>query len=241
MTTLDTLLIIAFAALIHSSFQLSISMLTLLSSHTIGARRSHTRLVRLTSSFVFGVCVMTILVMSTTALIANLFAPSFGDLTPWVGVCGLLFGLGISVWLFYYRREQGTTLWVPRPLARYLGARAKATKQSAEAFSLGLTSVLAELLFIIVPIVASVLLLLRLDPMWQLVGVLLYGLISTSSLLVVYMLIGGGHKLSRIQKWREDNKQFLQFAAGGGLLVLGFYLYVDQVVTPSVLAAAGGL
>ena len=54
------------------------------------------------------------------------------------------------------------------------------------------------------------------------------------------MLIGGGHKLSRIQKWREDNKRFMQFAAGSALLVLGFYMYVNEVVA-AVTTVTGGL
>jgi hypothetical protein len=158
----------------------------------------------------------------------------------WVAVCGLLFGLGIAVWIFYYRREQGTTLWLPRGMARYLSDRTKATKQSAEAFGLGLSSVLAELLFVLAPVLVSALILIQLTPLWQLVGIALYTSLSLSPLLVVNGLVGGGHKISRIQRWREENKTFLQFAAGGGLIVLGFYVYVDQVLSPAVAAAALG-
>jgi hypothetical protein len=82
----------------------------------------------------------------------------------------------------------------------------------------------------------SALALLQLDPGMQIVGVALYAFISLLSLLVVNGLIGSGHKLSRIQKWREDNKRFLQFAAGSGLLILGFYLYVDKIIAVSSLS-----
>jgi hypothetical protein len=58
----------------------------------------------------------------------------------------------------------------------------------------------------------------------------LYTVLSTLSSLIVWGFIGSGHALSRIQKWRESNKLFLQFAAGGGLLVLGFYVYVNEVI-----------
>ena len=68
MNPLESLLIVAVAALIHASFQLSVSMLTLLSSHTIGAKRSHARLLKLSGAFTFGVIVMTILALSTIAL-----------------------------------------------------------------------------------------------------------------------------------------------------------------------------
>jgi hypothetical protein len=236
---LSSLAIIAFAALIHASFQLSVSMLTLLSGHAIGAKTAHAKLLRLTFGFLMGVGIMTMLLIS---FIAFLFQHLFGQDVPllaWAVSCGLLLGLGVAVWIFYYRREKGTSLWLPRGVARYLSDRTKATRRSAEAFGLGLSSVIGELLFILAPMVISALVLVRLEPIWQLAGIAIYTLISLLSLLIVYGLIGSGHKLSRIQKWREDNKRFLQFTAGSGLLILGFYVYVEQVVSVTAFAYGG--
>ena len=236
---INSFAIIIFAALIHASFQLSVSMLTLLSGHAIGSKTAHAKLLRLTNGFFFGVAVMTMLLLSFIALI---FRHSFGTQVPlvaWAVGCGLLLGLGIAVWAFYYRREEGTSLWLPRGMARYLSERTKATKQTAEAFGLGLSSVVAELIFIIAPMAITALVLIRLAPLWQLAGILAYTVISLLSLAIVNGLIGSGHKLSRIQKWREDNKRFLQFAAGSGLLILGFYVYVDQVVSSTAFAYGG--
>lgn len=239
MDIVSSLAIIAFAALIHASFQLSVSVLTLLSGHAIGNKTAHAKLLRLTGGFLFGAAVMTVLLLSFIALV---FQRSFGRDVPllaWAVACGLLIGLGVAVWAFYYRREQGTSLWLPRGLARYLSERTKATKRSAEAFGLGLSSVIAEIIFILAPLVISALVLIRLEPLWQLAGIAIYTVISLLSLLVIGGMIGAGHKLSRIQKWREDNKHFLQFAAGSGLLILGFYVYVDQVATAATHAAGG--
>lgn len=236
-----SLILISVAALVHASFQLSISVLTLLSSHTIGAKRSHKHLLRLSTAYTTGVAVMTLLLLSASAYVAQQF---YGDAIPrllWVTLCGLLFGLGVSVWLFYYRKEKGTSLWVPRPMARYLHDRTKATKQGVEAFSLGMSSVVGELLFVVAPLLVSAFVLISLPSLWQLVGIALYGFISLLPLGIVTMLIGGGHSISRIQKWREENKLFLQFIAGSTLLVLAFYLYVDQVLSPAVFAAAGAV
>lgn len=241
MQHIDSLAIVAIAALIHASFQLSVSVLTLLSSHTLGAKRSQAKLLRLTNAFTTGVAVMTALLLSFGAVVVG---GLFGTKVPsilWVALCGLLFGLGISVWLFYYRKEKGTSLWVPRGMARHLSERTKATRYSAEAFNLGLASVIGELLFVAAPLLVTVFTLVKLPAAWQLGGVGVYTLISLLSLLVVNALVGSGHSISRIQKWREDNKLFLQFAAGSALFILGFYLYVDQVLTPTVMAAAGGL
>jgi hypothetical protein len=232
---IESLAIIAFAALIHASFQLSVSMLTLLSGHAIGSKTAHTKLIRLTNGFTLGVAIMTMLLLSFFALLAqHLFRAPLPTLV-WVASCGLLLGLGLAVWVFYYRNEAGTSLWIPRNLARYLSDRTKATKQSGEAFSLGMTSVIAELLFVFTPLAISALVLIELDANLQLLGIFIYIAISLLPLLLVNGLIGSGHKLSRIQKWREDNKRFLQFSAGAGLLILGFYLYIDKVVAVTAM------
>lgn len=240
MNTLDSLIIIAVAALIHASFQLSVSVLTLLSSHTIGAKKSHARLLRLTNAYALGVGIMTLFVLSTTAMIVSSFKDVQTNPSVWIAICGSLIGVGITIWIFYYRKEQGTTLWLPRSIARYVSERTKATKQSGEAFGLGLSSVMGELVFIIFPVLVAALLLTTLEPLMQLVGIALYSVISLSSLFIVNGLIGSGHRISHIQRWREENKRFIQFVAGSGLIVLGAYLYVDQVLTPTVMAAAKG-
>lgn len=239
MTLQTSLAIIAFAALIHASFQLSVSVLTLLSGHAIGKRTAHARLVRLMTGFTAGAGVMTMLLVAFVAYVVDRVYGHHVPLVLWALACGVLVGVGISVWRFYYRPGRGTSLWVPRGVARYLDERSKATKRSAEAFGLGLGSVTGELLFIIAPVLIGALVLIHLPPTWQLVGILLYTAISLSPLLVVGALIGSGHTLSHIQRWRETNKHFLQFVAGSGLLVLGAYVYVEQVVTATVTAAGG--
>ncbi|MDB5177942.1 MAG: hypothetical protein JWO61_325 [Candidatus Saccharibacteria bacterium] len=238
MDTVDAFIIIGVAALIHASFQLGVSMLTLLSSHTIGKNRSHAKLLRLTGSYLVGSVVMTMLLLSTISLVlVTLFADASIPLLAWAVACGLLMGLGVAMWAFYYRKEQGTTLWLPRSLATYLAQRTKATHLSGEAFGLGLTGVIAELLFIIGPLLISALVLIQLQPVWQLAGIAMYTLISLLSLLIVAGLVGSGHKISQIQRWREHNKRFLQFIGGGGLMILGLYVYVEKVV--AILTSTG--
>lgn len=227
----SSLAIVTLAALIHASFQLSVSVLTLLSGHAIGAKHSQARVMRLTSGFVGGVGVMTLLALSFISLV---FLHVFGTEAPllvWAIACGILIGVGLAVWIFYYRREKGTSLWIPRSFARHLSDRSKATTSAAEAFSLGLTSVISELLFIAAPMIISALVLIALPGHWQLVGIAIYAVISLLTLVSIWVLIGSGHKLSSIQKWREDNKHFLQFAAGGALAVLGFFVYVCKIVS----------
>lgn len=234
MDILTSLAIIGFAALIHASFQLSVSVLTLLSGHAIGARASHARLVKLTTSFMIGAGTMTLLLLSFVSLV---FIYSFNgapSLLIWALVAGLVLGIGIAVWLFYYRRDtKGTELWIPRGFATYLTNRSKKATHSAEAFSLGLTSVIAELLFIIPTLAITALVLIDLPVIWQVVGIAIYTLVSLLGLIIVWSMIGRGHSLARIQKWRTENKRFLQFSAGSALVVLGFFVYVSKILAAS--------
>ena len=231
-----SLSIIALAALIHASFQLGVSMVTLLSSHTTGHKMSQQRSFRLVAAFLCGTIAMTALVVSTVAFVATSYLRHGISPLLWSMLTGILIGIGIAVWLFYYRHGEGTSLWVPRSLARFLHTRIRAVSMGAEAFSLGLTSVFAELLFILAPATAAAFALISLPSRLQIAGVALYAVVASLGMIIVTVLIGSGHKLSRIQLWRERNKRFLQFAAGSGLIILGFYLYANEVIATATLA-----
>ena len=230
MNILTTLGIVALAALIHASFQLGVSMLTLLSGHSLSRKRSQFRIFRLTTSFVAGVATMSLLILSFFALFLGYITTDHNHVLLWSIISGLLIGVGIAVWVFYYRPGDGTRLWIPRGIASFLTDRTKATKRSAEAFSLGVATVLGELPFLIAPLAVSAYALIHLPVSWQVVGITVYVVVSLSSLGIVWMLVGGGHKLSAIQAWREKHKLFLQFIAAAGLLILGAYTFVNEAL-----------
>ena len=223
--------IVALAGLIHASFQLSVGVLALLSGHALSAQKSNARILHLTTSYMIGAGVMTLLLISFISLLILHIFGTEPPLLVWAMASGLVLGIGIAVWLFYYRRHsKGTELWIPRAFAQHLHDRSKATHYGVEAFSLGLTSVFAELIFILPPMIISALVLIELPGLWQLAGLALYTILSMLGLIITWTLIGSGRSLARIERWRERNKRFLQFAAGSALIVLGFYVYVSKVI-----------
>ena len=231
---ISSLAIIIISALIHASFQLSVSVLTLLSGHSLGRKSSQTRVLKLTNGFLFGALVITGLILTAIVYYMSITINQTNS-SEQLGatiICGALISLGIATLVFYYQHNKtGTALWLPRSMAEYLTKRASATKHTAEAFSLGVTSVLAEILFIIAPMAAASLAIITLpDTTWQIIGIALYTLLSMLSLVIVATLVGGGHSPAKLQKWREQNKKFLQFSAGAGLLVLALFLFADRVV-----------
>ena len=235
MTTLEIFILIIASAVIQASFQLSVSMVTVMSGHALGKKTALLRLSSLVSAFTLGAMAMVALSTSFLVIvITNLFSQI--PMSLWSIVSGLFIGVGIAVWLFYYRyRSGGTVLWIPRPIANYLAKRARATSSEPEAFALGLTSVIGEIIFTAAPALLVALLLTLLEPTLQLVGLLTYTLIATLPLFLISMNVAGGVSIAHIQRWRERNKHFLQFTAGSALIVLGVYLYVQFVVTPIAL------
>ena len=230
--TLEIFILITTMAAIQASFQLSVSMMTVMSGHALSKKTANRRLLSLLSSFTLGAMTMIALVLSFVAVIYTNVVP---EMTPalWSALSGLMAGIGVAVWLFYYRHKTaGTVLWIPRPMAKYLSDRAKATKITPEAYGLGLVSVVAEIVFSVAPILVTAALLINLDTPVQLAGLLLYTVLASLPLFVIVVLLGSGHSLARIQRWREQNKRFLQFIAGSALIVVGVYLYVTMVVSP---------
>lgn len=231
MDIITSFAVIVFAALIHASFQLSVSVLTLLNGHAIGAKKSRARVSRMTTSYVLGAGLMTLLLISAAVLALLYFFGVVPSHLVWAVSSGLVLGIGIAVWLFYYRKgKDGTELWIPRAFARYLTNRSKKAELAAETFGLGMVSVVAEILFILPSLVVSALVILELPTEWQFVGIIAYTLISLAGLFTVWSLADGRRSLGDLQKWRTENKRFLQFAAGSALIVLGFFVYVTKIM-----------
>lgn len=223
--------LLCFAALLHASFQLSVSLLTMLSSHALGAKQPLKTLVSLTCAYILGVVVATTLLFSTLGYFATLFFSANQPTIVWTILASFTVAVGGTVMLFYFRKQNGTQLWLPRGFAEYLAKRAKSATQPEEAFALGATSVLSELMFILAPLGIAAFALARLTAWEQVGGLLAYVALTSLPLIIITCMLSTGKKISSIQRWREQNKHFLQYAAGSGLVVLGLYVFISEVVS----------
>lgn len=223
-SSLLAVLIGAVTALLHGNFQVSVSVLTLLSGHSLGAKKAHTRLLALNLSYIAGVAVTIAGVLLGVISLVR----SVGGATQniWVVAIALCAAIGSITSITYYRGRQGTVLWLPRPIAEYLSVRAKKTRRAIEAAALGAMTVVAELPFTIAPLAVAGVLIADHTARFDLPWTGLYALVASAPLIVITVLLGSGHALSRIQRWREQNKIFLQYTSGIGLVVLALYLVV---------------
>ena len=192
-------------------------------------------------SLVFGSIFATVLIFCTFAYLGEIFYNIAFLKITWAVLIGMLVSAGISTWGFYYRRgeklQNGTELWIPRPMAKYLSFRASKTDHSAEAFSLGMVGVFSEILFYFAPLVIVSLLTTKFSPAFQFAILIIYVMISNLPVFSIACMISGGHPISEIQVWRNKNKRFMQFSAGLGMLVLAFIVSV-VICTPEVMGVS---
>lgn len=221
------LLLVVGALFVHASYQLSVSVLTFFSSHSLSQKTSERRLLVLGVSYGFGaVGTMVLLLCSAASLVQSVDSGSHTLLVLTAFVAPVI---GLATILWYYRRGDGTRLWLPRRIAEYLLGRAKKTRLPVEAMMLGAATVLGELPFLIAPLL-FVTYVVSEQPVNQWVGwSSIYALLAYSPLFFITMYITSGHSVARLQKWRESNKNFLQWTSGTALVILTIYLTVLQL------------
>lgn len=221
------LLLAVGALFVHVCYQLSVSVLTHFSSHSLSRKTSDHRLLALGFSYCLGVIVTTVCIIVTLASLAQLVWG--GSKLLGTVVVGLAPFIGLATVLWYYRQGSGTRLWLPRPVATYLLDRSKETHSALEASLLGAATVLGELPFLIGPLLFVTYVISLLVPTLWVGWALLYSTIAALPLLVTTMYLTSGHSVARIQKWRETNKSFLQWTSGIALILLTLYLTVLQI------------
>ena len=222
------LLIVAGAVFVHICFQLSVSTLTLLSSHTIGRRLPNHRLLSLSFWYILGVAVM-IALLQAGFIVLERYVVEQSSVSALLVSLSLIPVIALLVVLFYYRRGRGTQLWLPRPAAEFITGRAKKTRSSVEAFSLGTLTALAELPFAIAPLAITAYVFQAVNPEHWLGLSTMYAVAVVTPLIFVAFYLSSGHKISSVQRWRESAKDYLKWTSAVTLLLLTIYIAVLQV------------
>lgn len=216
-------------ALVHAGFQLGISVLTLLSGHSLGRKRALHRTLALNVGYIIGAILMTSMLIASLLYLWEFVY--YWPLSPVIVILAITCAIvGTLVLVAYFRHGHGTMLWIPRVFADYLRSRAKHTKNTLEAAVLGAVTVVAELPFTCV-VMAAVSYIVRLFAASadQLLIIATYSFVVSSPLIIVTVLLSGGHRLSDIQRWREANKVFLQCASGIGLFAAALFMVVFYI------------
>lgn len=217
------------AAIVQASFSLSLSVLSLLSGTSLIRHRLKRGHGVLMASYVAGSMVVTAAILTILARIFQITGRS-GDGFMLLVLIAALMTAGFAVLLFYYRYDpKGTRLWLPRRFAERLYYTTKRTTTASKSFLLGGSAVLLEMVFIIFPILLAAYIISNLSSTGYYGSIIIYTLVATAPLIALSIAYGRGHKVATIQRWREQNKRFLQIAAGVLMITLSIYLLVYKV------------
>lgn len=218
--------VVVLAGLLHANFQLAVSVLTRLGAHVLGRndiRRQHQRhLAKAAAAYAWGNFLMIgLLATGVTYVLSALVTVPQKPLWVMLSLLGGLTGLAV---LLIYRRDGGRRLWIPEALKNYLYERTKRSTTAAESLALGMVTGLAELPFIAAPLLFVAALLRGAPDLNRLAILLLYAAIASAPLFLLAAAMGAGQQISRLERWRESNRRFLQLSSALGLAVLSVYV-----------------
>ncbi len=225
------LLLVLGALFVHACYQLSVSVLTYMSSHRLSKRASVRQLLSTGTGYAIGVIGTTsLLLVALASMLSYLRTPSPGETPQLVGiiVSGVVPVVGLLTMTAYYRRGAGTQLWLPRQITAYLLGRAKKTESFVEASMLGAATVIGESPFLAGPLLIAGATLMQGPPASWTWFAILYSMFAALPLVIVTLYLTSGHSVARVQRWREDNKQFLQWTSSIALILLTIYFAVLQ-------------
>ena len=216
--------IIVLAGLVQSSLQFGLGGLLMLFSNSFG-QKTKKKTKKLVNRYIIG---NAFFIMVMTMATAFLILRSFERLTPamMAVVVIVLLLSAVGIWTFYYKTGRSTELWLPKSIRHYIRARAKETDSRVEAFSLGMLSGFAEMPFSIMLYIVVANMALELHHGWQIVGILVYVIISMAPTLVMKDYIKSGKTLVAVQRWRIKNKNFIKLMGGIGFVVLAIFVFM---------------
>lgn len=217
------------AAVIHATLQLSLGALLLLYHASLGKHvRKKTK--NLVDSYIAGIGALVFLALGAVAFVLDRYFEKPLYVEELIIVIGMLVALAIAMWMFYYRRGKSTELWLPRSVARFIDKRAKTTNNNTEAFSLGVLTSLAETPWTIVLFVVAANSLLELPPLYQILALAIYTIVSIIPLAILRLVIRKGQTVVDVQRWRVKHKNFFRVLTGIGFITLAFFLFTFEVL-----------
>jgi len=222
--------IVLFAACIHATLQLGLGCVILLYHHGSREKKVARQAHALVSAFIAGVGTMSLLVLAAMAFIlANSFdLHKAREFYLALALAAML--VAILIWSVYYRRKNSTELWLPRSVAKFIGERARATKNPTEGFLLGAFSTFGELLFLLPVMLAAAAALLNLPEGWELVALGGYVIISVLPLVFVRCFTHKVATVGEIQTFRNRHQRFIKAMSGVMFLVFGLLIIVFKMM-----------
>ncbi|MCR5700320.1 MAG: hypothetical protein K6G49_02735 [Candidatus Saccharibacteria bacterium] len=232
MSVLTAVGILVLAMLIMASLQLVPGIFALF-SHYVAGKYPRSRATDLSTFFILGVETSVVVIFFCTyAILCCSPAVTFivdSDIFAWT-MAGIFIALTLGILGFYFRKGPGTKLFISRRLASNFNAKVIATKTRSDAFTLGLTASVPELIFTLPIYLMAAISIMRLDstPLERAGIILLFAIVSVFPLIIIHHL--SNHNFADFIKFRFKNKAFFRF-----VLAL-FYLFIAALIILGVTA-----
>lgn len=230
--TVGTLVLVA---IFMMTSQLELSIAALMSGHSLGQQTSRRRLNQMLNQFTVGFVLITWLLFASIGLVVtNFYFPlqwlSNGLLWP---ILAALLALQVAIMvLLQICRPKLPHPWLTQDMRTFLTKRATKTKSPAEAFSLGVTSLLASLGVLILPLTIA-----AAATMWYLPGFLLvtttilFSLVVGLPLVIVQLFVLNDTPISTVQRFTIKHRRFFQLVRTVSLLLI-IGLILSLIITP---------
>ena len=142
---------------------------------------------------------------------------------PWI-LAGTFFALSLISLFFYFRKGKNTELFISRKLAKKITTNAKDVKTAFDAFVLGFTTCIPELIFTLPLFIAVALSLTYIINYPRSLLVFVYILVVVIPIFVYHHLYSTDHNLAEIERHRIKNKSFYRLIISLGFFILAFLL-----------------
>lgn len=127
-------------------------------------------------------------------------------------LAGIMIALGFVILLFYFRKGNGTKLFISRKAARNFDLKAKTVKNRSDAFILGFIAGVPELIFTLPLYLISLIEISKLSfpnlPFSTLIFI--FVLILAFPLMILHTIEKNNHNLAELVKTRFKNKNFFR-------------------------------
>lgn len=186
--------------------------------HYASAKKSKDKTLDLSSFFVFGAEFMT-----TTILLLLYFGmvgflkdnPSFDFGFLRLIAAGICLTLSLFIIFFYYRKGDGTQLFISRKMANSLTYFAKKANKPSDVLALGMVSKIPELIFTLPVYFISIVEIINLpaETFYQPIALIAFIIVSIFPIMIMRgRFYNYGQNLAEIMRSQEQNKNFYRAA-----------------------------
>lgn len=227
MSFFTSLSILILVSLIQASLQL-VPSIFMIFYHYASGKKSRKTADSLALFFLLGVeTFATIMFLSIYSIYYSVFFnfPSIElKIFPWV-LAGITLALSIVSFFFYFRKSNGTELFLSRKLAKNLLFRAKSVKTRSDAFALGFFTSIGELIFNLPLFILAVVSINQFNDIPRSPFASLFIIASAIPVISVFAMYHAGYNLAEIERRRIKDKTFFRFVIPLGFLLLAFSLF----------------